>query len=322
MTNFRAIGALLVTAVAVLATESLGQVWAEDFASGVGRLTATRDQGGTLTYWNAAEQSIDGTLYRTERTDRRYAEIEPLVNPRSLSFSAVITPISAQGGNGIQAAVQMGFLSSQSPSASESFFIVTFNHGWSESIRNVYMRGRYDDGTEFVGRADGFVPFTFGTTYFVRAVAVFSAGFAEVWVYDGEDDTGALLANWSAQITASGALSVDGIGVSNGNRNDPSNQSPFSFRLHEISYLSSSTCLADLTTQGQGPSDPLFGIPDGLITAADLNFYVNNWVAGSPAADMTTQGAPQGDPNYGVPDGAVSASDLNYYVNLWVIGCQ
>jgi len=36
---------------------------------------------------------------------------------------------------------------------------------------------------------------------------------------------------------------------------------------------------------------------------------------------MTTQNAPIGDPNYGVPDGIVSAADIQYYVNLWVAGC-
>jgi|GEM_PF-4419165 len=80
-------------------------------------------------------------------------------------------------------------------------------------------------------------------------------------------------------------------------------------------------CPVDLTTQGAGPSDPLFGIPDGAITAADLNYYVNNWVAGSPAADLTTQNAPVGDPNYGIPDGLVSAVDIQFYVNLWLDGC-
>ena len=79
---------------------------------------------------------------------------------------------------------------------------------------------------------------------------------------------------------------------------------------------------ADVTTQGAGAGDPGYGVPDGLVTAADLNYYVNAWVAGDLAiADVTTQGAGIGDPNYGVPDGAVTAADLNFYVNLWVLGC-
>ena len=38
-------------------------------------------------------------------------------------------------------------------------------------------------------------------------------------------------------------------------------------------------------------------------------------------ADMTTQGAPLGDARYGVPDGVIGAADISYYVNLWVAGC-
>jgi hypothetical protein len=81
-------------------------------------------------------------------------------------------------------------------------------------------------------------------------------------------------------------------------------------------------CPADLTTQGAGPGDPGFGVPDGLVTGADINFYVNAWVAGDPAiADVTTQGAGPADPGFGVPDGLVTGADINYYVNLWVAGC-
>jgi len=79
---------------------------------------------------------------------------------------------------------------------------------------------------------------------------------------------------------------------------------------------------ADLTTQGAGVGDPGYGVPDGQVTAADLNYYVNAYVAGDLAiADLTTQGAGSGDPGYGVPDGQVTAADLQYYVNLWVVGC-
>jgi len=82
-------------------------------------------------------------------------------------------------------------------------------------------------------------------------------------------------------------------------------------------------CLfADITTQGAGAGDPAFGVPDGSVTAADLNYYVNAWVAGDAAtADITTQGAGAGDPGYGVPDGMVTAADLNFYVNAWIAGC-
>jgi hypothetical protein len=79
---------------------------------------------------------------------------------------------------------------------------------------------------------------------------------------------------------------------------------------------------ADVTTTGAGAGSPGYGVPDNQITAADLNYFVNAWVAGDLGiADVTTTGAGAGDPGYGVPDGTVTGADLNYYVNLWVAGC-
>jgi len=90
----------------------------------------------------------------------------------------------------------------------------------------------------------------------------------------------------------------------------------------DVSAGCANPCLADVTTQGAPIGDPNYGVPDGVVSAADLNYFVNAWVAGDLAiADVTTQGAPAGDPNYGVPDGQVTSADLNFYVNLWVIGC-
>jgi len=81
-------------------------------------------------------------------------------------------------------------------------------------------------------------------------------------------------------------------------------------------------CEADLTTQGAGAGDPLFGKPDGLVTGADINYFVNFWIAGDLAvADITTQGAGIGDPGFGVPDGLVTGADIQLYVNLWLVGC-
>jgi len=81
-------------------------------------------------------------------------------------------------------------------------------------------------------------------------------------------------------------------------------------------------CIADVTTQGASTGGPGFGVPDGLVTASDIYYYVNFWVAGDVGiADLTTQGAGAGDPGFGTPDGLVTASDINFYVNLWVVGC-
>jgi len=88
-----------------------------------------------------------------------------------------------------------------------------------------------------------------------------------------------------------------------------------------ISYGALGVGIADVTTQGAGVGDPGFGVPDLLVTASDVNFYVNGWVAQDlTIADLTTQGVGVGDPGHGVPDGLVTASDINYFVNAWVVG--
>jgi len=88
-----------------------------------------------------------------------------------------------------------------------------------------------------------------------------------------------------------------------------------------VAYDVLSVGIADLTTQGAGAGDPGFGVPDRVITASDINFYVNAWSGGDLGiADLTTTGAGIGDPNYGMPDGTITAADINYYVNAWVAG--
>ena len=87
-------------------------------------------------------------------------------------------------------------------------------------------------------------------------------------------------------------------------------------------FIGDSCGPADLTTTGAAIGDPLYGVPDGQITAGDINYYVNAWVTTDLAiADLTTTGAGIGDPLYGVPDGQVTGADIQYYVNLWVAGC-
>jgi len=80
-------------------------------------------------------------------------------------------------------------------------------------------------------------------------------------------------------------------------------------------------CIADVTTQNASAGDPEYGVPDGVVSAADVQYYVNLWITRDPAADLTTTNAPAGDPEFGVPDGSVSAVDIQYYVNAWIAGC-
>ena len=96
---------------------------------------------------------------------------------------------------------------------------------------------------------------------------------------------------------------------------DPIRQAPTPPPWNEL-------CIADLTTQGAAAGDPLYGVPDGLCTGADINFYINAFGAGDTfIGDMTTQGASASSSMYGVPDGLLTGADIQFYVNQWVIGC-
>ena len=119
----------------------------------------------------------------------------------------------------------------------------------------------------------------------------------------------------AGDVTNDGADDIVTIASSGG----PLNRSPANDDV--IPFVGQGGCRADMTTTGAGASDPGFGVPDGDVTAADIQFYANLWVADQPGADFTTQGAGTGDPGFGVPDGLVTAGDIQFYVNEWIAGC-
>ena len=82
-----------------------------------------------------------------------------------------------------------------------------------------------------------------------------------------------------------------------------------------------STCVGDTTTDGANPGDAGFGEADGAVTAADLTYFVERWIASETEADLTTDGANPGDLGFGEPDGSVTASDLTFFVEAWISGC-
>ena len=133
-----------------------------------------------------------------------------------------------------------------------------------------------------------------------------------------------LAIQWDTFDSGSGVLSAGGIEVHDTIGQPDAGELATSFTSMNGGFWTFGAvyCPGDVTTQGAGPGDPLYGIPDGFITASDINLYVGDWVGGDPIdADLTTQGAGPGSALYGVPDGLVTASDINLYVTLWVAGC-
>ncbi|MCC6284179.1 MAG: hypothetical protein IT439_02580 [Phycisphaerales bacterium] len=79
-------------------------------------------------------------------------------------------------------------------------------------------------------------------------------------------------------------------------------------------------CPADLTG-GSDPNDPSYGVPDGVLDAADFFYYLDQFVAQNAfVADLTGSSDPN-DPSYGVPDGVLDAADFFFYLDLFVEGC-
>ena len=50
---------------------------------------------------------------------------------------------------------------------------------------------------------------------------------------------------------------------------------PSEFDLRHESGIANDLAGADITTEGAGAGDPGFGVPDGFVTGADINYYVN-----------------------------------------------
>lgn len=80
-------------------------------------------------------------------------------------------------------------------------------------------------------------------------------------------------------------------------------------------------CAADLTTSSD-PNDPSYGVPDGMVDAADFFYYLDLFASGNVAAADLTSSSDPNDPSYGVPDGMIDAADFFYFLDLFAAGCQ
>ncbi|MCC6284660.1 MAG: S8 family serine peptidase [Phycisphaerales bacterium] len=78
-------------------------------------------------------------------------------------------------------------------------------------------------------------------------------------------------------------------------------------------------CEADFSGSAD-PASPGYGVPDGVIDASDLFFFLDLVERQDPRADFTGTVDPA-RPEYGVPDGVVDASDLFYFLDRFLEGC-
>ncbi|MCW5754516.1 MAG: hypothetical protein KIT24_07410 [Phycisphaeraceae bacterium] len=78
-------------------------------------------------------------------------------------------------------------------------------------------------------------------------------------------------------------------------------------------------CKADLSGSSD-PSDPNYGVPDGVLDAADFFYYLDLFVSQDPRADLSGSSDPM-DPAYGVKDGVVDASDFFFFLDIFTGVC-
>ncbi|MCW5754902.1 MAG: hypothetical protein KIT24_09380 [Phycisphaeraceae bacterium] len=91
-------------------------------------------------------------------------------------------------------------------------------------------------------------------------------------------------------------------------------------RVRLVGMVADLSCPADLTGSAD-PNDPAYGVPDGVVDAADFFYFLDQFIAGNlDVADLTGSADPN-DPAYGVPDGAIDAADFFFYLDVFVAGC-
>ncbi|MBX3363676.1 MAG: hypothetical protein KF866_02825 [Phycisphaeraceae bacterium] len=88
----------------------------------------------------------------------------------------------------------------------------------------------------------------------------------------------------------------------------------------DIKALSLLVCMADLSGSSD-PSDPAYGVPDGVIDAADFFYFLDRFAAGDLEVDFSSSSDPA-DAGYGAPDHALDAADFFYYLDRFTEGCN
>lgn len=79
-------------------------------------------------------------------------------------------------------------------------------------------------------------------------------------------------------------------------------------------------CPADVSGSAD-PADPAYGVPDGIVDAADFFFFLDQFVTGNADEADLSGSADPGAASYGYKDGVVDASDFFYFLDLFVVGC-
>jgi hypothetical protein len=249
-------------------------VWTETFDEGVGRLSQTNGPGDSYFTWDANSHAIDGYFWRGP-TYERYAPLDNtyVVSQSVLGFSTIVTPLSANQSSG----AAIGFFSSDNVNSDNRFTVVFGN---SKDLGLVFFDGVAE-------RSNGYLTYSFGTTYFVDALLDGPNDMFKVDLYEGTDNTGSLVGSLSTSLGAVGMVELDALGINNRLSYTTPYQIPFHARIEEISLTISEPLL-------EGDANR-----DGVVSAAD-------YAAIQAYFGFIGEAGMPGDANL---DGVVSAGD-------------
>ena len=88
----------------------------------------------------------------------------------------------------------------------------------------------------------------------------------------------------------------------------------------EFDVLVTPRCEPDLTGSAI-PTEPGYGVPDGVLNNDDFFYFLAQFAAGNLAVADVTTGAVPGQPGYGVPNGVINNDDFFYYLAIFAAGC-
>jgi len=69
------------------------------------------------------------------------------------------------------------------------------------------------------------------------------------------------------------------------------------------------------------PTDPAYGVPDGIGDAIDYSYFIDQFAAGNPAVADLTGSANPASPAFGIPDGIIDSADHFFFIADLGRGC-
>jgi len=87
----------------------------------------------------------------------------------------------------------------------------------------------------------------------------------------------------------------------------------------DLEYEQLTPCVADLTGS-LNPTNPAFGVPDGIVDTEDFFYFITLFANGQPSSDVSGSTNPN-SAAYGNCDGNIDSADFFYYLDQFNTPC-